>query len=158
MDPNPTTSVVSVALFAALALASGVPAEPPRAGPPGEESLAIDFDPGAFDALSLRPAVEEGTARVVFVTGVVDAIEKDFLGRPERVAIVSVSDRGVLLQNAVEDMSAGEALKDHVGEGVTARGVVLVKTDGTMSLLVDAFQIHGDEGGFVGDDADDDDD
>ena len=46
-----------------------------------------------------------------------------------------------------------EELKDHVGEDVTARGVVLVKADGSMSLLVDAFQVLGEEGGFVDDDS-----
>ncbi|MGH7337771.1 MAG: hypothetical protein ACREI7_09340, partial [Myxococcota bacterium] len=48
------------------------------------------------------------SAKVVFVTGVVDAIDENFFGRPEKVAIVSLSDTGALLQNAVEDVSAGE--------------------------------------------------
>ena len=55
-----------------------------------------------------------------------------------------------LFQNAVEDAAAGQELKHHVGEAVTARGVVLVKVDGSMSLLVDAFQVHGERGGFFG--------
>jgi hypothetical protein len=63
---------------------------------------------------------------------------------------VSVSDSGALVQNAIEDDSVGEKLKHHVGDDVTARGVVLVKADGAMSLLVDAFEVHGDQGGFVG--------
>ena len=91
------------------------------------------------------------SAKIVFVTGVVDAIDKDFFGRPEKVAIVSLSDTGALLQNPIEDVSAGEELKDHVGEDVTARGVVLVKADGSLALLVDAFQVLGEKGGFVGD-------
>src|SRR5215468_8534456 len=65
-------------------------------------------------------------AKIVFVTGTVDAIDKDFFGRTQRVAIVSLSDTGALLQNPVEDVSAGRELKHHVGEDVTARGVVLV--------------------------------
>ena len=40
---------------------------------------------------------------------------------------------------------------NQTGEDVTARGVVLVKADGSMSLLVDAFQVLGEKGGFVGD-------
>lgn len=66
------------------------------------------------------------------------------------MAIVSLSDSGALLQNAVEDVSAGEELKHHVGKDVTARGVVLVKPDGSMALLVDAFQVLGEKDGFVG--------
>jgi hypothetical protein len=89
-------------------------------------------------------------ARIVFVSGVVDAIDKDFLGRTKKVAIVSVSDTGALVQNAIEDESVGEELKRHVGDDVTARGVVLVKADGAMALLVDAFEVHGDQGEFVG--------
>jgi hypothetical protein len=90
-------------------------------------------------------------ARIVFVSGVVDSVDKDFFGRTKKVAIVTISDSGALLQNPIEDSSAGEELKHHVGEDVTARGVVLVKADGSMSLLVDAFQVHGGKGGFVGD-------
>ena len=86
----------------------------------------------------------------MFVTGVVDAIDRDFLGRTQKVAIVSVSDEGALLQNAVENVSVGRELRHHVGEDVTARGVVLVKADGSMSLLVDAFQVHGAQSEFVG--------
>ena len=93
------------------------------------------------------------TAKVVFVTGVVDTIDKNFFGRPEKVAIVSLSDTGALLQHPVENVSAGEELKHHVGEDVTARGVVLVKADGSMALLVDAFQVLGEKGGFVGDES-----
>jgi hypothetical protein len=147
-----TSCVVYCALFAALALASDAPAAPPETR---SEIAVVDFQPAEFQPgdgfldYSAHDMAEPATARVVFVTGVVDAIEKDFFGRPERVAIVSVGEQGVLLQNAVEDMSAGHELKDHVGEGVTARGVVMVKADGSMSLLVDAFQVHGDEGGFV---------
>jgi hypothetical protein len=91
------------------------------------------------------------TPRIVFVTGKVDAIDKNFFGRTQKVAIVSLSDSGALLQNPIENESAGEELKHHVGEDVTARGVVLVKADGSVSLLVDAFQVNGGQGGFVGD-------
>ena len=99
------------------------------------------------------PTLSQGrqSPRVVFVTGVVDALDKDIFGRPQKIAIVSLSDTGALLQNPIEDTSAGEELKHHVGEDVTARGVVLVKADGSMSLLIDAFQVLGEEGGFVGD-------
>ena len=99
------------------------------------------------------PTLSSGrqSAKIVFITGVVDAIDKDFFGRPQKVAIVSLSDTGALLQNPVENASAGEELKHHVGKDVTARGVVLVKADGSLSILVDAFQVLGDKGGFVGD-------
>src|SRR5438552_2106597 len=53
-------------------------------------------------------------ARIVFVTGVVDAIDKNFFGRPQKVAIVSLSDSGALLQNVIEDTAAGQELKHHV--------------------------------------------
>lgn len=129
-------------LSGALAIASPTPAEPLLVGVPDVAARPPDY-----------PTLSQGrqTAKVVFVTGVVDAIDKDFLGRPQKIAIVSLSDSGALLQNPVENSSAGQELKHHVGEDVTARGVVLVKADGSMSLLVDAFQVLGEEGGFVGD-------
>src|SRR5262245_15212411 len=117
----------------------------------GADARRTGFEPGDLDQPDQPPALGRQSAKIVFVSGFVDAIDKDLFGRAQKVAIVSVSDTGVLLQNAVEDMSAGEELKHHVGEDVTARGVVLVKSDGSMALLVDAFQIHGQEGGFVGD-------
>ena len=124
------TSAAWITLAGALALASPAPAKSPPAA-------ARDLE----------------MAKIIFVTGQVNAIDKDFFGRTQRVAIVSLSDTGALLQNPVEDTSAGEELKHHVGEDVTARGVVLVKADGSMSLLIDAFQIRGGEGGFVSDTA-----
>ena len=65
------------------------------------------------------------------------------------MAIRFVSSQGFLIQNPVEDVAAGEKLKDHVGEAVTARGTVLVKADGRPTLLIDAFEVHGsrDDGG-----------
>ncbi len=83
-------------------------------------------------------------ARVVFVRGIVESVEEDFFGRPERVAIVSVNDDGLLIQNSVEDAAAGGELKRHVGEDVTARGLILVKADGSAALLVQAFEVHGE--------------
>ena len=109
-------------------------------------ALAIASPAVAKTRLASTPGVEK--ARIVFVTGTVDSLKKDFFGRTKRVAIVSVSDTGALMQNLVEDEAAGEELKRHVGEDVTARGVVLVKADGSMSLLVDAFQVR-DGGEFV---------
>lgn len=134
--------VLSFALSGALAIASPAPAEPLLVQPADVAARPPDY-----------PFAAQGrqSAKVVFVTGVVDAIDKDFLGRPQKVAIVSLSDSGALHQNAVENSSAGEELKHHVGEDVTARGVVLVKADGSMALLVDAFQVLGEEGGFVSD-------
>ena len=126
-------------LSGALAIASPAPAGPLSAATPDVSSRIAGYS-----------ASGRQNARIVFVSGVVDSIDKDFLGRTKRVAIVSVSDSGALVQNAIEDASAGEELKHHIGEDVTARGVVLVKADGAMSLLVDAFQVHGDKGGFVG--------
>ena len=132
-----------LALSGALAIAGPTPAEPLLVGVSGVATQpAADYPTMALGRQS---------AKIVFVTGVVDAIDKDFLGRPQKVAIVSLSDSGALLQNAVENTSAGQELKHHVGDDVTARGVVLVKADGSMSLLVDAFQVLGEEGKFVGD-------
>jgi hypothetical protein len=131
-------------LSGALAIASPTPAQTLLAG-----VSDVAARPPDYPTMSRT----RESARVVFVTGVVDAVDKDFLGRPQKVAIVSLSDSGALLQNAVENKSAGRELKDHVGEDVTARGVVLVKADGSMSLLVDAFQVLGEKGGFVDDDA-----
>jgi hypothetical protein len=137
--------ICGVLVLAGLALASPAPAEPLWAEVSNVATRVAD-----------SPTLSQGreSARIVFVTGVVDAIDEDFLGRPQKVAIISLSDSGALLQNAVENVSAGEELKRHVGEDVTARGVVLVKADGSMALLVDAFQVIGEEGekgGFVGD-------
>jgi hypothetical protein len=110
-------------------------------------ALALSAPAFAKTRLASTPGVEK--ARIVFITGTVDSLKKDFFGRTKRVAIVSVSDTGALMQNLVEDEAAGEELKDHVGDDVTARGVVLVKADGSMSLLVDAFQVRGGDGEFV---------
>jgi len=110
-------------------------------------ALAIASPALAKTRLASTPGVEK--ARIVFVTGTVDSLKTDFFGRTQRVAIVSVGDTGALMQNLVEDEAAGEELKRHVGEDVTARGVVLVKADGSMSLLVDAFQVRGEGGEFV---------
>jgi hypothetical protein len=132
----------ALALSGALAIAGPTLAEPLLAGVSDVAARPPEY-----------PTMARGrqSAKIVFVTGVVDAIDKDFLGRPQKVAIVSLDDSGALLQNAVENSSAGQELKHHVGDDVTARGVVLVKADGSMSLLVDAFQVLGEEGGFVGD-------
>ena len=110
-------------------------------------ALALATPALAKTRLASTPGVDK--ARIVFVTGTVDTLKKDFFGRAKRVAIVSVSDTGALMQNPIEDEAAGEELKRHVGEDVTARGVVLVKADGSMSLLVDAFQVRGGDGEFV---------
>ena len=129
-----------LALSGALAIAG-----PTTAGPLLAEASDVAAPPD-------YPTMARGrqSAKVIFVTGVVDAIDKDFLGRPQKVAIVSLSDSGALLQNPVDDSSAGEELRHYVGKDVTARGVVLVKADGAMALLVDAFEVHGEPGGFVG--------
>jgi hypothetical protein len=132
-------------LSGALAIASPAPA-----GPLSAKNADLVVRPPDY------PSMMTGhqNAKIIFVTGVVDAIDKDFLGRPQKVAIVSLGDSGALHQNAVENRSAGEELKHHVGEDVTARGVVLVKPDGSASLLVDAFQVldkESGEGGFIGD-------
>ena len=135
--------VLSFVLSGALAIASPAPAG--AAGGRGVSDVAAR--PPDYPAT----ASDRESAKIVFVTGVVDAIDEDFLGRPQKVAIVSLSDSGALLQNAVENSSAGRDLKRHVGEDVAARGFVLVKSDGSMSLLVDAFQVLSEEGGFVSD-------
>jgi hypothetical protein len=132
---------VAGVLALSAAIASPAPAAT-RSRAPSELTAQRPDDPGL--------PLGRQDAQIVFVTGFVDAIDKDFFGRPKKVAIVSISESGALLQNAVENISAGQELKHHVGEDVTARGVVLVKTDGSMALLVDAFQVHGEKGKFVG--------
>lgn len=92
------------------------------------------------------PTVGGSPIRVMLIRGVVAPIEKDFFGRPERVAIVFVNSHGVLIQNPVEDIAAGEKLKDHVGELVTVRGALMVKADGRPALLIDAFEVNDPEG------------
>jgi hypothetical protein len=77
----------------------------------------------------------------VTVRGTVDAVERDLLGRPQRVAIVFPT-RGMLVETEVEDEGAGAELKHHVGEDVTAVGVVKVKTDGTTSLVIAGFEVE----------------
>jgi hypothetical protein len=85
----------------------------------------------------------DGPIRVMRIRGVVEPIEKNLFGRPKRVAIRFVTSYGFLIQNPVEDVAAGEKLKDHVGEDVTVRGAFLVKADGRPSLLIDAFEVNG---------------
>jgi hypothetical protein len=92
------------------------------------------------------PTVGGSPIRVMLIRGVVEPIEKDLFGRPERVAIVFVNSHGVLIQNPIEDVAAGEKLKDHVGEVVTVRGALMVKADGRPALLIDAFEVNGSQG------------
>ena len=93
--------------------------------------------PGAAAAI-----LGDRRVRLIYLRGVVEPVDRDFFGRPERMAIVSVDDDGFLIQNSVEDVSAGRDLKDHVGDDVTVRGTILVKTDGRATLLVDAFEVN----------------
>jgi len=142
----PASALFAAVVFLILALSSPAPAAEGRTA---EWRTADTPDVAARmpDAPSMQSVQ---IPRIVFISGTVDAVDKNFLGRTQRVAIVSVGDTGALFQNAVEDSAAGQELKHHVGEAVTARGVVLVKVDGSMSLLVDAFQVHGEKGGFFG--------
>jgi hypothetical protein len=139
---------VLVTAIGAIALAGSAPAAPQSVQTADFKTADLTVEP---DVAAPTPQAGRPNPRIVFVTGVVDAIDKDLFGRAQKVAIVSLSDSGALLQNPIENKSAGEELKHHVGEDVTARGVVLVKADGSVSLLVDAFQVHGEQGGFVGD-------
>jgi hypothetical protein len=77
----------------------------------------------------------------VTVRGTVDVVNRDLLGCPSRVAIVFPA-RGVLVETAVEDEGAGAALKDQMGDYVTAVGVLMVKADGTTSLVVAQFEVE----------------
>jgi hypothetical protein len=97
---------------------------------------------------TVLPTLGGSPVRLILIRGVVEPVEEDFFGRPERVAIVFVTSFGFMIQNRVEDVAAGVELKDHVGEEVTVRGAILVKADGRPALLVDAFEVHGspDEG------------
>jgi hypothetical protein len=92
------------------------------------------------------PTLGGSPIRVMLIRGVVEPIEKDLFGRPERVAITFVNSHGVLIQNPIEDAAAGEKLKDHVGEDVTVRGALMVKADGRPALLIDGFEVNGSPG------------
>jgi hypothetical protein len=92
------------------------------------------------------PTVGGSPIRLMLIRGVVAPIEKDLFGRTERVAIVFVNSHGVLIQNAVEDVAAGEKLKDHVGDDVTVRGALMLKADGRPALLIDGFEVNGAAG------------
>jgi hypothetical protein len=92
------------------------------------------------------PTVGGSPIRLMLIRGVVAPIEKDLFGRAERVAIVFVNSHGVLIQNAVEDVAAGEKLKDHVGDDVTVRGALMLKADGRPALLIDGFEVNGAAG------------
>jgi hypothetical protein len=82
----------------------------------------------------------------MLIRGVVEPIEKDLFGRTERVAITFVNSQGVLIQNPIEDVAAGEKLKDHVGEQVTVRGALMLKANGRPSLLIDGFEVDESRG------------
>lgn len=51
---------------------------------------------------------------------------------------------GLIVETAIEDEAAGEALVEHAGEDVTATGVVKLKADGTASFVVASFRVHLD--------------
>jgi hypothetical protein len=89
------------------------------------------------------PTIGGSPIQMMLIRGVVEPIEKDLFGRPERVAITFVNNQGVLIQNPIEDVAAGEDLKEHVGEDVTVRGALMVKADGRPALLVDRFELNG---------------
>jgi hypothetical protein len=101
----------------------------------------------AGDFLNLReaamPTLGGSPIQLMLIRGVVEPIEKDLFGRPERVAITFVNSQGVLIQNPVEDVAAGEDLKEHIGEDVTVRGALMVKADGRPALLIDRFEVNG---------------
>jgi hypothetical protein len=102
-------------------------------------------DAGDFVNLSeaAMPTLGGSPIQLMLIRGVVEPIEKDLFGRPERVAITFVNSQGVLIQNPVEDVSVGEDLKEHVGEDVTVRGALMVKADGRPVLLVDRYEVNG---------------
>jgi hypothetical protein len=91
------------------------------------------------------PTLGGSPIRLMLIRGVVEPIEKDLFGRTERVAITFVNSQGVLIQNPIEDIAAGEKLKDHVGEDVTVRGALMVKADGRPALLIDGFEVNGSQ-------------
>ena len=107
-----------------------------------DDSLA---DAGDFVNLSeaALPTLGGSPIQMMLIRGVVEPIEKDLFGRTERVAITFVNSHGVLIQNPIEDVAAGEDLKEHVGEDVTVRGALLVKADGKPALLIDRFEVNG---------------
>jgi len=92
------------------------------------------------------PTLGGSPIRLMLIRGVVEPIEKDLFGRTERVAITFVNSQGVLIQNPIEDVAAGEKLKDHVGEQVTVRGALMVKANGRPSLLIDGFELDDSRG------------
>lgn len=147
-----TALLFSSALFALVAESATLPGPTaaadvaPLPGACPSSGVAAEAIPAATTE---QPVVFPARpARVVVITGVVETVEKTFFGRPERIAIVSVNDEGILVQNPVEDVAAGGDLKRHVGDAVTARGLILVKVDGTPSLVVDAFQVHEESTGI----------
>jgi hypothetical protein len=107
------------------------------------DSLAETSDVSREAAL---PTLGGSPIRLMLIRGVVEPIEKDLFGRTERVAITFVNSQGVLIQNPIEDVAAGEKLKDHVGEQVTVRGALMVKADGRPALLIDGFEVDDSRG------------
>ena len=112
------------------------------AAPGGGCTVAVDAEGTSFRSAEALPILGGRRVRVIYVRGVVEPLERNFFGRPERVAIVSVSEDGFLIQNSVEDVSEGGNLKNHIGDDVTVRGTILVRTDGSATLLVDAFEVN----------------
>jgi hypothetical protein len=112
--------------------------------------VATDSQAEGGDFLNLSeaelPTLGGSPVQLMLIRGLVEPIEKDLFGRPERVAITFVNSHGVLIQNPVEDVAAGEDLKEHVGEDVTVRGALLVKADGKPALLIDRFEVNGASG------------
>jgi hypothetical protein len=147
----PAMLLILGALFAPVASALEPPADPKGAASISGNRCAVVAEADETDDIgraAALPTLGGSPVRLLLIRGVVEPIEKDLFGRPQRVAIVFVSSNGFLVQNPVEDVAAGEQLKDHVGEDVTVRGALLVKADGRPALLIDAFQVNGsrDEG------------
>jgi hypothetical protein len=101
---------------------------------------------GSLTDSLLPPAAKlDGGGGGMVLHGTVDAVETDVLGRPSKVAIVSLA-RGLLVETAVEEGIVGEALKEHVGERVRARGVVKINADGSASFVVATFELEPSSG------------
>lgn len=110
------TAIVAAALICFAS--AGVATEAP---PPGE----------AGDAISSHP-------EKMAITGTIEAVEENFLGRATQVRIVSPDMGTFLIANA----GKGEDLTGHVGETVTVVAQRTTDGKGNQVLAVEGYKVH----------------
>ncbi len=121
------------ALAAALVAIGAVVAEPRRA------ATETPMEPELQDQLIPRDVGAPSSAvRILDLTGTVQTVEKNFLGQPKTVEIVSTEMRKYL----IEDAGKGRELKSHVGEKVTLTAVLKRGEDGKEYLVVESYRVH----------------